>query len=1022
MLTKIIEFSLRQKIIVTILACLLMVYGVYSFVHIPIDAFPDVSSTQVKIIMKMPGASPEEMENRVVRPLELELLGLQGQTSLRSTSKYAIADITRKFEDSIIVYLARQMVSERLTTAMAELPAGVTGGLAPIVTPLSDMYMFTIEGNISEVEKRQLLDFTIRPALRSIKGVADVSSYGGYAKAYVVIPDFHDMARLGISISDLESALRENLKNDGAGIINRPGEMYLVKIASAATNIQDLQNISMYTSQGYVRIKDFAQVVENHKTRLGFVTIDGENETTEGIVLGLRGANSKNTITMVEKKLDEIRENLPDGVQINTFYNRSDLTQKAVDAVIKVLIEAIVLIVIVLFLFLGDLRAAVAVSVILPLALSVAFALMEKNGLTANLMSLGGLIIAIGILVDSAVVVVENAFERLSHEQNLTKIHTIYRASKEIAPSVVSGIIIIIVFFVPILTLEGLEGKMFVPLGETIVYALLGSLVLSITVIPVMCSFVLKSKPHKETLLLRAIEFIYYPVLRFCLNHGKIVITGSLVFLVFAFSLFPYIGRAFMPTLDEGDIVLSIETTPSTSLQESKNILLTITKKIKEEVPEIATIITRAGADELGLDLAGFYQSDSFIILKPKEEWEAKSKKEIEDKIRAVTEQIKGVTFIMTQPIDMRISEMVTGVRGDLAIKIFGSDIVELNRISSEIADILRGIQGSKEVYTALNKGVNYFYVTPYREKMARTNISVEEFAKFMKSSLEGLFIDYIPQGFARIPVLIRQSQDIADDVSKFQGLELSSEDDLVVPINSVAEIKAVDGPISIMREQSSRVGVVRSNVDNRDLGSFVEEAMSKIKEQIQLPDGYSITYGGQFENQQRANARFGTVIPLSILVIFFILYFTFRSITLSLMILLNIPFAVTGGLISLYLSGEYFSVPASIGFITLFGIAVLNGLVMVGYFVQLIKRGHSVEEAVEMGAKRRLRPVLMTATIAALGLVPILVGGGVGSEVQKPLAIVVLGGLATSTALTLLILPPTFKIIATRFKIISGV
>lgn len=1022
MLTKIIEFSLRQKIIVTILACLLMVYGVYSFVHIPIDAFPDVSSTQVKIIMKMPGASPEEMENRVVRPLELELLGLQGQTSLRSTSKYAIADITINFEDSINVNLARQMVSERLTTAMAELPAGVTGGLAPIVTPLSDMYMFTIEGNISEVEKRQLLDFTIRPALRSIKGVADVSSYGGYAKAYVVIPDFHDMARLGISISDLESALRENLKNDGAGIINRPGEMYLVKIASAATNIQDLQNISMYTSQGYVRIKDFAQVVENHKTRLGFVTIDGKNETTEGIVLGLRGANSKNTITMVEKKLDEIRENLPDGVQINTFYNRSDLTQKAVDAVIKVLIEAIVLIVIVLFLFLGDLRAAVAVSVILPLALSVAFALMEKNGLTANLMSLGGLIIAIGILVDSAVVVVENAFERLSHEQNLTKIHTIYRASKEIAPSVVSGIIIIIVFFVPILTLEGLEGKMFVPLGETIVYALLGSLVLSITVIPVMCSFVLKSKPHKETLLLRAIEFIYYPVLRFCLNHGKIVITGSLVFLVFAFSLFPYIGRAFMPTLDEGDIVLSIETTPSTSLQESKNILLTITKKIKEEVPEIATIITRAGADELGLDLAGFYQSDSFIILKPKEEWEAKSKKEIEDKIRAVTEQIKGVTFIMTQPIDMRISEMVTGVRGDLAIKIFGSDIVELNRISSEIADILRGIQGSKEVYTALNKGVNYFYVTPYREKMARTNISVEEFAKFMKSSLEGLFIDYIPQGFARIPVLIRQSQDIADDVSKFQGLELSSEDDLVVPINSVAEIKAVDGPISIMREQSSRVGVVRSNVDNRDLGSFVEEAMSKIKEQIQLPDGYSITYGGQFENQQRANARFGTVIPLSILVIFFILYFTFRSITLSLMILLNIPFAVTGGLISLYLSGEYFSVPASIGFITLFGIAVLNGLVMVGYFVQLIKRGHSVEEAVEMGAKRRLRPVLMTATIAALGLVPILVGGGVGSEVQKPLAIVVLGGLATSTALTLLILPPTFKIIATRFKIISGV
>lgn len=1021
MLTKIIEFSLRQKIIVTILACLLLAYGVFSFVRIPIDAFPDVSSTQVKIIMKMPGASPEEVENRVVRPLELELLGLQGQTSLRSTSKYAIADITINFEDSVNMNIARQMVSERLSTAMSELPAGVSGGLAPIVTPLSDMYMFTIEGNITETEKRQLLDFTIRPALRSIKGVADVSSYGGFAKAYVVIPDFHDMAKLGISISELESALRENLKNDGAGIINRPGEMYLVKIESAAKNIKDIENISMPTQNGYVRIKDFAQVVENHRTRLGFVTIDGERETTEGIVLGLRGANSKNTIEMVEKKLDEIRANLPPDVQINTFYNRSDLTQKAVDAVIKVLAEAIVLIVIVLFLFLGDLRAAVAVSVILPLALSVAFALMEKNGLSANLMSLGGLIIAVGILVDSAVVVVENAFERLSHEQNLTKIHTIYRASKEIAPSVVSGIIIIIVFFVPILTLEGLEGKMFVPLGETIVYALIGSLILSITVIPVMCSFVLKSKPHKETILLRGIEYLYHPMLKFCLNNGRIVMIGSLVFLVFAFSLFPYIGKAFMPTLDEGDIVLSIETTPSTSIDESRDILLRITKEIKDSVPEIKTIITRAGADELGLDLAGFYQSDSFIILKPKDEWEAKSKKEVIDKIHNAVKDFKGVTFIVTQPIDMRISEMVTGVRGDVAIKIFGSDIDELNSLSTQIADILKDIRGSKEVYTALNKGVNYFYVTPQREKMARTNISVEEFSKFMKSSLEGLFIDYIPQGFARTPVLIRQSSDIAYDVSKFQGLELSSEDDLVVPINSVAEIRAVDGPISIMREQSSRVGVVRSNVEDRDLGGFVEEAMARISAEVKLPDGYSLTYGGQFENQQRANARFSTVIPLSILVIFFILFFTFRSITLSLMILLNIPFAVTGGLISLYLSGEYMSVPASVGFIALFGIAVLNGLVMVGYFVQLIKKGHSIDEAVEMGAKRRLRPVLMTASIAALGLVPMLIGGGVGSEVQKPLAVVVLGGLATSTALTLLILPPTFKMIAKRFKIIDG-
>ncbi|RDU73114.1 AcrB/AcrD/AcrF family protein [Helicobacter aurati] len=1019
MLTKIIEYSLRQRIIIIILALLLLACGIFSFIKIPIDAFPDVSSTQVKIIMKMPGASPEEMENRVVRPLELELLGLQGQTSLRSTSKFAIADITINFEDSVDMNIARQMVSERLVNAMSELPTGASGGLAPIVTPLSDMFMFTIEGNISEMQKRQLLDFTIRPALRSIKGVADVSSYGGYAKAYVIIPDFYDMAKLGISISELESTLQENLKNDGAGIINRPGEMYLVKIESAAKSIKNIENISIPTSKGYVRIKDFAQVVENHRTRLGFVTIDGEYETTEGIVLGLRGANSKNTIDMIEKKLAQIQANLPQDVRINTFYNRSELTEKAVNSVIKVLVEAIILIIIVLFLFLGDLRAAVAVSVILPLALSVAFVLMEENGLSANLMSLGGLIIAVGILVDSAVVVVENAFAKLSHTQNLTAIHTIYRAVKEIAPSVVSGIVIIIIFFVPILTLEGLEGKMFVPLGETIVYALVGSLILSITVIPVVCSFVLKVKAHKETLLLQAITYLYHPMLRFCLNHGRIVIISSLIFLVLAFSLFPYIGKTFMPTLDEGDIVLSIETTPSTSIDESRDIILRITKQIKESVPEIKTIITRAGADELGLDLAGFYQSDSFIILKPKEEWESKDKKEIIEKINRSIQDFRGVTFIMTQPIDMRISEMVTGVRGDLAIKIFGSEINELNNISTQIAEILKNIEGSKEVYTPLNKGVNYLYIIPQKERMARANISTDEFAKFLKSSLEGLFIDYIPQGFTRTPVFVRQLSDIANNVSKFKNLELSSKDDVAVPISSIAEIKAIDGPISIMREQSSRVNIVRSNVENRDLGGFVQEAMAKISAEVKLPEGYSITYGGQFENQQRANARFSTVIPLSILVIFFILYFTFHSITLSLMILLNIPFAVTGGLISLYLSGEYMSVPASVGFIALFGIAVLNGLVMVSYFVNLIQQGYSVEEAVEIGAKRRLRPVLMTASIAALGLIPMLIGSGVGSEVQKPLAIVVLGGLVTSTALTLLILPPTFQMIAKRFKIL---
>ncbi|PAF43895.1 efflux RND transporter permease subunit [Helicobacter sp. 11S03491-1] len=1018
MLAKIIEFSLRQRIMVIICAVVLFLFGTYSFISIPIDAFPDVSSTQVKIVLKSPGMSPEEMENRVVRPLEMELLGLQGQKSLRSTSKYAVADITIDFDDKVDIYLARNMVNEKLATTLPELPEGVEGGMAPIVTPLSDMFMFTIDGDLSEVEKRQLLDFVIRPALRTIKGVADVNSLGGYSKAIVVIPDFNDMARLGISISGLENVLKANLKNDGAGRVDRDGETFLVKIQSGALNEDEIKSITIPTKTGYIHIGDFCNVVSNYRTRLGFVTKDGIGETTEGLVLSLKGANSRDTITQVKKKLEEIKPNLPKGVSINPFYDRSELTQKAVDTVSKALIEAIALIIITLFLFLGDLRAAIAVSVILPLALSVAFILMKIDGMSANLMSLGGLAIAIGILVDSAVVVVENAFEKLSANKSTTKLHAIYRACKEIAVSVVSGIIIIIIFFIPILSLEGLEGKMFRPLAASIVFALLGSLFLSITLIPVISSFVLKVKEHKETLLTRFFYYLYNPMLDFSLKHSKMMFGGAALFLIASFSLFPFIGKAFMPTLDEGDIVLTVETTPSISLAQSRELILKVEQKIRQDVSEVKTMVARTGSDELGLDLGGLNQTDMFISLKPKDEWSVKTKSQLITKISDSLEDFKGISFIFTQPIDMRISEMLTGVRGDLAIKIFGDDIDELNKLSAQIAGLLKGIRGSSEVFTTLNEGVNYLLVTPERHAMANVGITSDEFSKFLKSSLEGILIDYIPTGFARIPVIIRQNPEISTDITKLKSLEMSSDRGYAVPITSIAHIDEIDGPVSIVRENSRRMSVVRSNVVDRDLGGFVDEIKSKIASQIKLPPNYFITYGGQFENQQRANMRLATVIPISILVIFFILFFTFRSIPLALLILLNIPFAITGGLISLFLSGEYISVPASVGFIALFGIAVLNGVVMIGYFKELLKQGKSIDETVVIGAKRRLRPVLMTAFIAGLGLVPMLLSHGVGSEVQKPLAIVVLGGLVTSSILTLLLLPPMFRVLAKKIKL----
>ncbi|WQV02899.1 CusA/CzcA family heavy metal efflux RND transporter [Helicobacter pylori] len=1019
MLASIIEFSLRQRVIVIVCAILILFFGTYSFINTPVDAFPDISPTQVKIILKLPGSSPEEMENNIVRPLELELLGLKGQKSLRSVSKYSISDITIDFDDSVDIYLARNIVNERLASVMKDLPVGVEGGMAPIVTPLSDIFMFTIDGNITEIEKRQLLDFVIRPQLRMISGVADVNSIGGFSKAFVIVPDFNDMARLGVSISDLEAAVRVNLRNSGAGRVDRDGETFLVKIQTASLSLEDIGKITVSTNLGHLHIKDFAKVISQSRTRLGFVTKDGVGETTEGLVLSLKEANTKEIIAQVYQKLEELKPFLPNGVFINVFYDRSEFTQKAIATVSKTLIEAIVLIIITLFLFLGNLRASVAVGVILPLSLSVAFIFIKLNNLTLNLMSLGGLIIAIGMLIDSAVVVVENAFETLSANTKTTKLHAIYRSCKEIAVSVVSGVVIIIVFFVPILTLQGLEGKMFRPLAQSIVYALLGTLVLSITIIPVVSSLVLKATPHSETFLTRFLNKIYAPLLDFFVHNPKKVILGAFVFLIASLSLFPFVGKNFMPALDEGDVVLSVETTPSISLDQSRDLMLNIESAIKKHVKEVKTIVARTGSDELGLDLGGLNQTDTFISFIPKKEWSVKTKDELLDKILDALKDFKGINFSFTQPIEMRISEMLTGVRGDLAVKIFGDDISALNELSFQIAQALKGIKGSSEVLTTLNEGVNYLYVTPNKEAMANVGISSDEFSKFLKSALEGLIVDVIPTGISRTPVMIRQESDFASSITKIKSLALTSKYGVLVPITSIAKIEEVDGPVSIVREDSMRMSVVRSNVVGRDLNSFVEEAKKVISHNIKLPPSYYITYGGQFENQQRANKRLSTVIPLSILAIFFILFFTFKSIPLALLILLNIPFAVTGGLIALFVVGEYISVPASVGFIALFGIAVLNGVVMIGYFKELLLQGKSIEECVLLGAKRRLRPVLMTACIAGLGLIPLLFTHSVGSEVQKPLAIVVLGGLVTSSALTLLLLPPMFMLIAKKIKIV---
>jgi len=1018
MLRSIIEFSLKQRIVILLMAMAILIAGVYSFLKIPIDAFPDISSTQVKIILKAPGMTPEEVESRVVRPLEAELMGLENQTMLKSTSKYGIADITIDFKDGTDVYRARSQVSEKLSSAMGQLPKGVNGGMAPTTTPLGEIFMFTIEGNISQQAKRELLDFTIRPALRGAKGVADINALGGEARTITIVPDVSAMGRLGITIATLEQALSENLKNDGAGRLDRGDEGYLVKVQSGVQNKDEIGNITIHSHNGPIRISDFCAITEESRTRMGFVTKDGLGEATEGLVMALRGANAKESIIEIKERLAILAPTLPKGVTIVPFYDRSELTQKAVDTVSKALTEAVVLVVILLLLFLGDARAAISVAVILPLALSIAFILMQATGITANLMSLGGLAIAVGILVDSAVVVVENTFAALGEkDQKLPKLHLVYRATKEVSVSVFSGLLIISVVFLPLLSLEGLEGKLFTPVAMTIVFALLGSLVLSLTVIPVVASLLLKSAPHHETKLDLFFARLYKPLLSFALNRTKTLFIGAIIFLILSFSLFTLVGKIFMPNLDEGDLILIVEPMPSISLEASKELNLIIQKELLKHIPEIKTIVARTGTDELGLDPMTLNQTDTFLILKPKEEWKAASKDEIMQNIMTILKPFAGVSFSFTQPIDMRISEMLTGSRGDVAVKIFGPDITTLNTLSSQVGAVLEGIQGSSEVIVTLNEGINYLTVTPDRFATANTGVSSGELQQFLKASLEGIIVDTLPEGNVRTPVMIRLESDIAKDFNKFSALEIPLSEGGSVPIASVATIAQTEGPVQVIRENNERLSVVRSNVENRDLVGFVEEAKQKISDSIKLPNGYRITYGGQFENQQRSSARLMAVVPVSIVVIFFILFFTFRSVSNTLLILLNIPFAITGGIISLFISGEYLSVPASVGFIALFGIAVLNGIVMVSYFNTLLANGYTIDEAIGEGARRRLRPVLMTAFIAALGLLPLLFASGVGSEIQKPLAIVVLGGLVTSTILTLMILPPAFKMIYNKGK-----
>ena len=1008
-----IRLSLRFRGLTMLSAVFLFAVGVYAWLNLPIDAFPDISPVQAKVILKIPGMTPEEVEQRVVKPIEQELLSIPNKRIVRSVSKYGIADITIDFEEGVDLYWARQQVAERLGTILRDMPANVTGGLAPIATPLSEVYMFTIEGQaFSLAEKRHVLDWVIRPELRTIPGVADMNSLGGEVQTFEVIPSTAKMAALGVSMSDLRQALLANNSNDGAGRLTTGEEALVVRVQGAINTLEDLRLVRFKSSSNnLVQLDDVARVTVGSLTRYGAVTQNGQGEAVEGLVLSLRGVNARQLVKAVDVKLIEIASRLPKGMSIKTFYNRGELVTRASDTVIHALIEASILVCIILYVFLGGIRAALVVAVALPLSLLSTFVLMRAFGLTANLMSLGGLAIALGMLVDAAVVVVENiekAFASHLSTHGLSKTEILLKAALQVVKPVTAGVFIICVVFLPLLSLEGLEGKLFAPVAMTIIMALASSLLLAFTVIPALASLVLHQDGASEPVLMQKIQALYISVREWVWSKPRWLYSVSVASLVLAAILYSLLGKTFMPTLDEGDILIQLQKLPSISLASSLEIDTRVQQAILDNVPEVQSIVARAGSDELGLDPMGLNETDTFLVLKSKSEWRG-TKEDIINELRVVLDGFPGLVYGFTQPIEMRVSEMLTGTRGDVAIKIFGTDLAHLSEAALQIAQAVRSIPGAAEVIAPKAEGLQYVLVNLNRTTMGQAGFSVDALQQAFKNQIEGESLGYILKDGVRIPLTLKGSDASRQSTEGFKNLQLSAPDGRTWMASTLADIHLIDGPIRVDHEQSVRFTNVQVAVDGRDLTGFVEDAKLAVSA-LRLPKGVRIVWGGQFENQQRASARLSLVIPAALVIIFTILLVTFGSLSQAGIIFLNIPFALVGGVVALSISGEYLSVPASVGFIALLGIAVLNGLVMVTHFNERLLDGEAMEVVVRRGTERRLRPVLMTAVITALGMIPLLLATGPGSEIQRPLAIVVIGGLFSSTLLTLLLLPKLFE------------
>lgn len=1019
MINALIRFSVANRLIVLLLVAIMAAGGAYSLINLPIDAVPDVTNVQVQVLTAAPSLAPLEIERQVTFPVETAMSGLPDVEEIRSVSKFGLSAVTIVFNESVNTYFARQLVLERLAQAREQIPENIgSPEMGPISTGLGEIYQYELvskDGSYDAKALRTVQDWNVRRQLLGVPGATEVNSFGGYEKQYQVRLSPEKLQSYKLSLRDIYEAVSRNNANVGGAYIEKGAEQYLLRGIGLVEKAEDVANIVVKTgAEGVpVYVRDVGEVVEGSTVRQGAVTADGKGEIVAGIVLMLKGANSRTVVNSVKERVEQVKKSLPQGVELVPFYDRTELIDRAIATVEKNLIEGAILVIVVLMLLLGNWRGALLVATIIPLSMLFAAILMRVFNVSGNLMSLGAL--DFGLIVDGAVVMVENTIRRRAeaqeHKSHEPPERTILEACLEVARPVVFAVAIIAIVYLPILSLRGIEGKMFVPMALTVIFALLGSLILSLTYVPAMMTFILRGKvSEKESFLIRWAKKLYIPAFAFVGRYRAQALAIAVALVFISGAIFPYLGSEFIPRLDEGDLALQVQRLPSISLEESIK-TATEVEKVLMEFPEVKTVISKTGRAEVATDPMSVDFSDLYVALKPHDEWKTtKDKTELIEKMsKALEERVPSVIVSFSQPIELRVAELISGVRSDVAIKLYGDDLDVLKEKGDEIVRAVQSVQGAEDVKAEATSGLPQLQIKPDRAAIARYGLNVEDVNDMVEAVVAGKEAGQVYEGEQRFNLVIRLNEESGKNVDTIKNLLLTAPNGSRVPLSQVADIKLVEGAAQISREDTRRRIGVELNVRGRDIGSFVTEAQAKIEKEVNLPPGYYLKWGGTFENLQRASERLLIVVPIALFLIFVLLYTTFNSIKQALLIYTGIPFAIVGGIVALALRGMPFSISAGVGFIALFGVAVLNGVVMVSFINQLRDEGKSVLDAVREGAETRLRPVLMTALVASLGFIPMAIATSAGAEVQRPLATVVIGGLITSTLLTLLILPTLY-------------